>query len=55
MMGKAAKIRFVPLCKLLDEQDVAELRLVIGCCPGVWPAPEVEVIYVKAWFGMLIR
>ena len=49
------QIRFVPVCKLFDEQDIAELRLVIRCCPGVWPAPEVEVIYVKAWFGMLIR
>ena len=55
MMGKAAKIGPILLCKLLDEQDVAELGLVIRCCPGVRPAPEVEVIYVKAWFGMLIR
>jgi hypothetical protein len=54
MMVTASKTRFVPLCKLLDEQDVAELGLVIRFYPGVWPAPEVEVIYVKAWFGMLI-
>lgn len=44
-----------PPCKLLDKQDIAELGLVIGLDPGVWPAPEVEVMYVKAWFGMLIR